>query len=112
LLCSALRALAALPRLHGTLCESFRAVGQRQVVINADDAAKSTAGGTCAYGIIEGEESWRRFAVFEVASGAMEAVGKGMGDSSSLIRRSDLADGELAFTEVIGLFAGFGETRA
>jgi len=101
--------LPCLPRADDTLGKSFGAIGNGKVVINADDAAKSTAGGTCADRMIEAEECGGGLAVFEVAGGAVEAV------AESKLRVCDgwiRVDRELPFAEVVGLFAGFDKAGA
>ena len=47
-----------------------------QVIVNGDDPAKAFARRTSSDGMIETEESSGRFAIFDVAFGAVEAVGK------------------------------------
>jgi hypothetical protein len=71
-----LLARLGLPRLHDALGERLRAVRQREVGIDGDDPAEALAGRAGADGIVEGEERRRRFAVVEVAGGAVETGGK------------------------------------
>ena len=69
-----LDAVAAQPGFDHALSQSFGAVGQREVVIDADDPAESAAGGTGAERVIETEQRRGRLAVFNVAPSAMETV--------------------------------------
>ena len=70
----ALDAVAAAPRFDNTFGQGFRAVGQREVVVNRDRAAKPAAGRAGAERVVEAEQGWRWFAVLDVALGAVKAV--------------------------------------
>ena len=70
----ALGAEAGLPGPHHALRQRAGAVGQRQVVINADDAAEAPAGRAGADRVVEAEQGGRRLAVFDVALGAVPPV--------------------------------------
>src|SRR5205823_14388482 len=70
----ALRALAAEPRFDDTFRERLRAVGQGEVVIDADDSPEAAAGRAGAERVIKTEQCGGGFAVFNVAWGAVETV--------------------------------------
>ncbi len=65
-----------LPGFDDAFGESAGAIGQCKIVINRDDAAETAAGGAGANGMVEAEQGRGRLAVFDVALGAVEAVGK------------------------------------
>ena len=62
-----------LPGFDNALRQGQGAVGQGEVGINADDAAEALAGGAGTDGIVEAEQGGGRFAIVEVASGAVVA---------------------------------------
>ena len=108
--------MAGLPGFDHALRQRPRAVRQRQVVINADDAAEAPAGRAGPDRMVEAEQGGRRLAVFDVALGR-NAAGSRRAAVGRILRparrqRRMLMDGQLAFAEMIGLFAGFDETRA
>src|SRR5207302_7871336 len=60
--------------------------GQRAVVIDADDAAESTAGRASSHRIVEAEERWRGVPIFDVTLRAMETVGEMVDHKCSFVR--------------------------
>lgn len=108
-------AVAGLPRFHAAASERLGAVGEGEVVVDADDAAKTFAGRARADGVVVAEERGGRLAVVEIAGGAVEARRKEMRSAKCEVRnRGDAGtvDGEFALAVVVGLFAGFDETGA
>ena len=61
--------------------------------------------------MVEVEQRRRRLPVFNVALGAVETVGEQTRTDDGCWRM-DFPDGQFAFAEMIGLFAGFDETGA
>lgn len=96
-----------LPWFDAAFGDGEGAIGNGEVVIDADDAAEAFAGGAGADGVVEAEERGGGLAIFDVALGTVEAVGK-----LAALRGIGEVDGEAAFAEVVGLFAGFGEAGA
>jgi len=66
--------VAGAPRFDNTFGQGFRAVGQREVVVNRDRAAESAAGRAGAERVVEAEQGWQCFAVLDVALSAVKAV--------------------------------------
>src|ERR1043165_1084433 len=56
-----------LPRFDRAFCDGERAIWNREMVIDADNAAETFAGRACADGVVETEKSRRGFAIFDVA---------------------------------------------
>ena len=59
-----------------SLGERPRPVRNHKVVIDGNDASETLAGRARTHGVIETEQRGRGLAVFDVALGAMEAIGK------------------------------------
>src|SRR6266853_3418969 len=104
--------MAGLPRLDDTIGQCFGTIGQRPVIIDADDATESTADWASSHRIVETEEGWRRATVFNVTLRAMETVGKMVGDKCFFLGQRQLADRQFSFAEVVGLFTGLDESGA
>ena len=100
------------PRLDRAFAQRERAVGDRQVVINRDGAAKTLARRTRADWMIETEQRGRRLAIFEIASGAVEKVGKQLPIADCRLPIFQFVNRQSAFAKMIRLLAGFDESRA
>src|SRR5207244_2648159 len=70
----ALGAVAAEPRFDDTLRQRFGAVGQRQVVVDPDDASEAAAGRAGAERMVETEQGRRGLTIFDVALRAVKAI--------------------------------------
>src|SRR5262249_41196530 len=100
-----------LPGLDTATGQRLRAVRDGAIVVDRDDAPEAFAGGTGADGMIEAEKGRRGLAIIQVTVGTMESGGERPG----LTEQSwgmEIEEGELAFAEMVGLFARFDEPRA
>src|SRR4051794_13040927 len=86
-------------------------IGHRQIVIDGDNAAESLTRRTGADRIIEAEQGGNRFAIFNIAIGAMKSIGESP-SQFCLIRRVQFINSEASFAEMIRLFARLGEPGA
>src|SRR5262245_35133603 len=108
----ALGALAGLPWFDRPIGQRARAVWNGARVINGDDAPKTPAARTGANRVIETEERWRWFAVFQIALGAVIEAGETLRMQNRKRRLADPGYRELSFAKMVGLFAGFDGSRA
>jgi len=74
------------PGFDGAVGQRERAVGHGEVVINGDDAAEAFCRRTGAERMVEAEQGRGRVAVFDVAFGAMQAVGEAMRGAWCVVR--------------------------
>ena len=94
-----------LPQFDGPL-------GQRLAPINGNDPSEAAAGGAGPDGMIETEQRRGGFAVFQVASGAMQSAGERHWRAGGLARpRLDEPQGQFAFAKMIGLLARLHKAR-
>src|SRR5438477_285018 len=67
-------AFASPPRFNCALGQCFRPVGQREIIVDANDAAKAAAGRTSADGVVEAEKGRSSLTILEVACCAVETI--------------------------------------
>ena len=106
---------ALMPVRHGLTApcgQRERAVGNGEVVVNRDGAAKAFAGRARAERMVETEQGRGWLAVFEVAGGAVQAVAEKARGWRMEDARMEFPNRQFAFAEMVGLFAGFDETGA
>ncbi len=101
---------AGLPWPDGPLIEGFAPVRDGQEWIDGDDATEAFAGWAGTEGMIEGKEGRGRFAIIDVAAGAVKATAEPHGSSDKA--GFHLTDGQMSASEGVGLFAGFDKAGA